>query len=262
MKFDTTVCVLFYGDHPDLARRVLTPLRALFREGVEFRVGCNEVSDRTLGVLAEFFGCDRMLSATGTTKFHFGDELDHTFYAHRPQIFKYPLMRRLFWDDDGVALPLHTKYVMWFDDDSYLTTNRPVDWLEEVEQFMKNCDLAGDLWFPKPGLSMNQCAWAASRPWANGKQVRTGHKPRFATGGWWIARTEMLREYDWPDPDISHNGGDVMLGLLMELNGRRLAKFNHGVAINADAEGRNSRAKRRGYSGPPVGSGYRNEEAL
>ena len=47
-----------------------------------------------------------------------------------------------------------------------------------------------------------------------------------------------------------------MLGELLRQQGLRIKKFNTGVAVNADENGRESRSKKRGYDSPPIGYNF------
>ena len=168
-------------------------------------------------------------------------------------LFKYPMMRRLLYDFEPIATP----FLLWFDDDSYIKDTNLVSWLGEVETAMADADMIGSLYKTKEGYRGGQVDWIRSRPWYNGVPVKTGDRHDFATGGWWCLRTEVLYKYNWPDLDIRHRGGDVMLGELCRQQGLRLKRFKDGVAINADDFGRESEAKRRGHDEPPVGHSYR-----
>lgn len=166
-----------------------------------------------------------------------------------PQIFKYPMMRKLFYDK-----PINTDYVMWFDDDSFIKEENLISWLDLVESHMKDCDMLGSVYMIKYGL--DQMSWVRQQPWYTGKEI--SDKPKFATGGWWCIRTEVLKKFDWPVKQIKHCGGDVALGVLLNQNNLKLKHFNKGVAINANLEGKESSAERRGASKVevPIGKGF------
>jgi hypothetical protein len=67
-------------------------------------------------------------------------------------------------------------------------------------------------------------------PWYTGKAVPA--KPSFVTGGWWLAKTEFLSLWDYPFPELYHNGGDTILGEVCRQQGLALGKFKKGVLIN------------------------------
>jgi len=114
--------------------------------------------------------------------------------------------------------------------------------------------MLGEVW--RYGLGGNQHLWVRDQPWYAGKPVPAGHKVKFVTGGWWTIRTEVIRKYDWPVPELDHRGGDVMLGELFRQQELGMKHFNHGVAINADAAGVSSRSPKRGYDSRPIGYSY------
>jgi hypothetical protein len=51
---------------------------------------------------------------------------------------------------------------------------------------------------------------------------------------------------------LKHRGGDVLLGELMSHAGLKLVRYNTGIGINSDSEGKESQSKRRGYDEPPI----------
>ena len=225
----TTVCCLLYGDYPKLAYRCLKPISELYHKGTEVRLACNEVSDATSKVISDLFA----------------DSLKYLKY--NPQIYKYPAMRELF-----KLKPLNTDYVMWFDDDSYITNSDPVKWLYDVETFMKNtgADMAGSLY--QVYSTPRQIEWRRLHcPWF--KQNKASNKTKFATGGWWIIKAGIINKYNWPHTDLKHRGGDVLLGELMLHESLKLVNYKSGIAINADESGKESASKRRGYDEKPIG---------
>lgn len=228
-----TVCVLLYGDFLNLARRCLDPVFKLYESGlVDLRIGFNEVAQSTL---------DYVSSKT--------PKVEHSWTAN-PQIYKYPMMRQMFHSEK-----LKTPYVMWFDDDSYIK-DEPVEWIKKVESEMADCDMLGSVYTIPYGNDQKE--WCKTQPWYTGKPL--SDKPRFATGGWWCVRTDVLTKFDWPLQQLKHCGGDVALGVLLNQNGLKLKHFNKGVAINANAQGKESAAERRGASKTekPIGKGFTN----
>lgn len=244
----TTVCALLYGDYPDLARRCLTPIARLLDDGrIELRLGMNECSPETFAVVRELLKCDAHPGAP-TEPYHFTQvsaDRELLIEAVRPQLYKYPMMRRLF-----TARPLTTEFVMWFDDDSYIKNADPGVWLTGMESLAEKTDMIGSVYSIK--IPPQQRAWIERQPWYAGKPVPISGK--FATGGWWVLRSELIRQYNWPLEALRHRGGDVMLGQLLLQKGLSLTSYNAGVAINADAEGRESKSVRRGFDEPPIGT--------
>jgi hypothetical protein len=218
----TTVCVLMYGNFVGLAMRCLDPLFKLHSLGlINLRLGFNEVSSHTLGYANDYKG-------------------DVLKYECNPQIYKYPMMRKMF-NEPAVD----TEFTMWFDDDSFITETQDLaGWLNRVESSMSDCDMLGSV-YTIPYTS-NQKEWCKTQPWYTGKPLKD--KPNFATGGWWTIRTSVLKKFDWPIVELKHCGGDVALGVLLDQNNLRLKHFKKGVAINADGNGKESASPRRGAS--------------
>ena len=225
-----TVCVLLYGDYPQLASRCLQSLVDVIGvDELNIRVGMNQVSPAIREWVQAWLPSERVFLSEDDAR-------------------KYPMMRRMFYGD----APIETPYTMWFDDDSYLVRQAGAGpWLQMVEQAMVNADLIGSIY--KMGFQGDQKEFIRRQPWYTGKDPTQRKSFRFATGGWWTARTDILRKYDYPWPDLGHNGGDVMLGELCLQQNLRLRHFNTGVKINADDNGKESASKRRGLSNRPYG---------
>jgi hypothetical protein len=220
-----TLVALLYGDYPQLAERCLTPLSRLSKSGIPILIGANEISEATADVVKSL-------------------DLEITVKAS-PQIYKYPMMRKL-------LRSVKTDYVMWFDDDSWITDDMPETWLKIVELRMRSeeADALGSKY--GQNLTDRQLEWIKTRKWYREKPLN--RRAMFLQGGWWVARMSMLKELDWPDKDIRHRGGDVMMGVAMVQNDKVVLQYRQGVAINADSNGQESASKRRGYNEPPVGA--------
>lgn len=223
MKF--LVLALFYGDHSQLARRCAMSLRALWNTGrVDLRLGLNEPSPRTLAVL------DELLPGVPRT-------------VCTPQIYKYPMMRRLVREYEGDAT-----HMMWFDDDSCLLPGLDVTgWLRTVSARAGQAHGSlGSLYTQK--LTEAQRAWVRAQPWYAGREVP--QEIVFNTGGWTVVPLALMRRHDWPDADLRHAAGDISLGALLHQHGLAPEPFRVGLAINADENLRESEARRRGVTEP------------
>jgi hypothetical protein len=214
------VLALFYGDHPELALRCARTLRALRDTGqVDLRIGLNEVSARSRAVLDELLP---------------GVEAE----TADPQIYKCPMMRRLLAGYRGDAT-----HMMWFDDDSCLMPGVQVlPWLRAVAMRAADAPALGSLY--RQQLTPPQRDWVRRQPWFTGREVPEAVE--FPTGGWTVAPLDLMRRFDWPGPDLGHNGSDLVLGALLHQQGLAPQNFRMGLAINADAELRESEAPRRG----------------
>lgn len=224
------VCALFYGDFPALAQRCALSLRALHDTGaVDLRIGLNEVSAASRAVIeATLPGVE-------------------TLHAD-PQIYKYPMMRRLVHGYTGDAT-----HLMWFDDDSCLVPGIDVArWLQAVAGAAQATrGVLGAAWLRVQ--TQPEREWIQAQPWYTGRALPEA--TRFATGGWFVAPLALLRRFDWPPPALRHNGGDVALGALCHQQGLEVVACHGGIAINADDSLAASSAPRRGFSEPPLGLG-------
>lgn len=228
--------VLGYGDHPELLGRCLESLVTRPHARLDrLTIALNAPSDRTYGEALRWL---RHLRLT-----------PNALHASRENRRKYPVMRDLLRKDWSGS-----EFVMWFDDDSCLRPETSADWWDDVYEAARDMDFVGRRLYC--GLGGAQAAYVRSRPWYRGVPVVRGWRVPFPVGGWWVARRSVLLEHDWPPPDLGHNGGDVMLGALIQQQGLRFHHWHHGVAVNADEQLRDDKCPRRGVSEPPLGSDY------
>lgn len=239
MSSRVTLCALLYGDYPVLARRCLAPIRQLsVAAGLEVRIGMNAVSDATRDVVADVF------RGYGPTPI---------VIDSRDNILKYPMMRRLLYEEaGGVTTPL----VMWFDDDAYL--EMPTEgWLQGMFARMPGVPsavLLGSVY--RQSWLGQQREWVRAQPWYQGKDPTLRPKIQFAQGSWWLADMGFLRHIGYPWAELRHRGGDTMLGEAVFQAGYRLVHDHTAVAVNADAFGRHSKSKRRGVDEPSLGVNF------
>lgn len=231
------ICVLFYGTDDYcyyLAQRVLNaPMSKLAELGVEFRFGFNAVGDRTRQFVQKKIATD----------------FYRALVVDCPQnIFKYPMMRRLFYDQ-----PIQRQFVMWFDDNSHLLQDVDAEqWLQRISRQLNACRVLGSVYTGK--LVGNQKAWIANQPWYRGKEPSDYVK--YVADSWWTAQAEDIVKNDWPSPDIKHHGGDIMLGEFCRQQDLSVCHFRDGVAINTNSSGVEGAKNRRGFDAPPVGFFY------
>jgi len=236
LDHDVTICVLLYGDFPDYAARCLNSIfNHVGADGI--RVWGNAVEQRTEALLDGFI--DRGLL-----------RIENVVLSSVNRC-KYPVIREFIFNED---YQVRTNYMMWFDDDSYVATTHP-DWLPTVMSRAKRHDVTGSPF--TCSLTANQKRWARAQPWYRDKPIPM--RTLFAVGGWWVARCSTFRAFNWPLPELRHNGGDVVLGELMHQNNLSLGRYSAGVKVNADWDGVEAKAERRGYREPPIGSHYRGE---
>jgi hypothetical protein len=236
---DFTVCVLLYGEHTTLAKRCLDSIMGVpWLGSVNIVIGMNAVCEDTRQFVYDTHG-----NRDGSTVFD-----------SEKNLCKYPMMRHMFYDETNGALL--TEHVMWFDDDSYIipggvATN--AGWLSLLRQDMQT---RGDMLGSKFTLRWqgDQKQWVRQQPWYNPDAGTDTKLLTFITGGWWVAKSAMLRACGYPWQSLSHNGGDSMFGEMCRHTGYKQGAYvRGGVAINADEYGVSHIAKRRGVSEPVIG---------
>ena len=237
LQFPVTVCGLTYGAHHELAIRCLEGLyRHLDHRLFKLRYALNEPTDETrarvLAFLEDKSNVERVYEAT-------------------PQVYKYPMMRRMFHDSE---LPLSTDWVMWFDDDSHvvdrdwiLRLGRKVDdvFLNQDERYPKGYHMFGKVYYFH--LRGNQWDWLKQADWYGGRKLNQDHSKRppmdksdFCTGGFWLVTKEAIMAANWPDARLRHRGGDIWMGVALQQQGYGVAQMHQGVLI--------SDAKQRGFN--------------
>lgn len=224
------VYALLYGDYPLLHRRLLGSLER-FSNSVDIRLWCNTLGPASRKIVD---ACGRSIRV----------------YHSSENVPKYKVMRELFSECKG---PEHSPsdWVVWFDDDAHIVSN---DWLIRMESYIQSHPEAvyvGQPWFVHhlPG----QWDFIKASPWFKGREpemVPASAKRvpgvTFAQGSYWWLRGDVLRNLDWPDVRLSHNGGDTLLGEAIRQAGLPFHKYCYGVKLND--------APRRGLRERPAGS--------
>lgn len=212
------ICILFYGagdKHLALAQRVLNkPMRLLAERNIEFRFGCNAVGNDTRNFLQ-----------TQLSRYYRSAKVVEQI----PNIFKYPMMRRMFKFED-ISAPI----TMWFDHDSYIDPDIDVEhWLGRITKQLSGCDMVGSV--QKSRLTDAQRDWVMRQPWATHEATTT--YVQHAIGSWWAINTDILRQYDWPPTNLQQKDGDVLLGELFKQQNLHLCHFRDGLRINVNEAG-------------------------
>ena len=210
-----TICVLFYGDHPQLCRRFLENIyRYTDPAAFHLRAGMNAVckeTDTLLHEASEQYG-------------------NITLFPSSRNLFKCPMMNRMFHDP-----PLGTQWTVWFDDDSYVT--RP-SWMLDLALAMEKspeAELFGSL--RAVHVSSHLEKFILSARWYCGVPrhiLQNTECPLivFPVGGFWAIRTARILETQWPDPRLKHFEDDYLMGEAMRQQGVRMAHYESGVCIN------------------------------
>lgn len=224
------VNILCYGDHHDLAVRCLSSIllsaewSLIDRVQVALNAPCEATRAYAHAWCASLPVPSAVLEEEG-----------------RRNVGKYPMMRRMFHGDRPAAASTR---VMWFDDDSFIRPGQSGRWWSRAYEAALGCTLLGSV-YSQPVLG-DQARAVRDQPWYAGRAIPP--RFRFVQGAWWVADPLFLARWDYPFPALHHKGGDVMLGELCRQQCAGVRHFNDGVAINADAEGRESKSPRRGLS--------------
>lgn len=226
--------VLCYGPHTDLARRCLGSFdRASAGDWADVRdvrIGLNDVCPETLQYVKQWCMA-----------------LPVPCYLFQPEknVGKYPLMTRMFHQ-----LPLTAPWTLWFDDDSHVTSTDSVSWFRQLLPAVQQHDPGAEAFGIKKGMAYlnQQQAWVMRQPWFAGRILQP--KVIFFNGGFWGVKTEILKKWRWPIPELIHNGGDTMFGELLRQQAHTVVYGDFGVSGN-DGPRRN-----KPFNRAPVGYHY------
>lgn len=161
---------------------------------------------------------------------------------------KYKVLRYVFHDED---YPIETPWVIWFDDDAIITD---ADWFERTQRFIQahepNVHFFGQQL--RRGHQPGYKAFLKQARWYTGRAPQQLRDPgyrgpgiTFVQGSYWWLKTDAMRQINWPDHRLSHNGGDTLLSEALWQQHIKQHDFHYGVAINS--------APRRGLSESPAG---------
>jgi hypothetical protein len=213
-----TICVLLFGtEHHALHRRCLNSIVSTVPPSrMDLRVATNQVGLETVNYL-------RSLPIT-------------KIYPDQKARRKYPAMRQMFYDKKD---PIDTRYVVWYDDDSYV---RNQAWLALLCECIKAQDakekvgMYGSLmWHPlKHPQGKDPKAWFRAAKWyrdqpfrdQRGRGTPNGNKIHFCVGGFWAISLEAMKACDIPCTRLNHNGGDICIGEQLWQGGYAMKSFN------------------------------------
>lgn len=217
-----TIFALLFGDHHELHRRCLNSIvETVPPSRMDLRVGANQICLETRNYL-------RSLPIT-------------KIYENTKVRRKYGAMREMFYDPNT---PIGTKWVIWFDDDSYV---RNPQWLG-----MLGAAITGEqdpkvamfgvrmLHVFKPGRKgKDPRKWFQNASWWRGLHFRTkqgadapnGNTIHFIVGGFWALKTDAIAACEIPDMRLNHNGGDICIGEQLHQNDYGIRLFNRNKEI-------------------------------
>lgn len=235
-----TFTLLYGRDHFGLHKRLIDSFHRAMPDEMVFHVVLNEV------------GPDSAKLVEGLRERFAGVHL----YTTEKNTPKYDLMRSMFqpFKDQDMGVD----WIVWFDDDSHIVDDawwpRTTAWLADRPDAV----YAGQPWFVD--WRGGQASFIQEASWYRGEPpAMVGHKKKrpgidFAQGAYWWLKVSLMRELNWPDPRIHHNGGDTMLGEAVRQQGlpfHRMPFHCFGVKVND--------AKRRGYAEAPAGCDNKGE---
>jgi hypothetical protein len=219
------VCALFYGNYPQLHRRLLLGLEQYVPAPASFFFWLNEVCPETRADMDAFAARRERVTLVPSAE-------------NTP---KYAAMRSLF-----SRTPVSEfDWLVWFDDDTVI---HAADWAVRTERYVtehlrENICYIGQCWLVPYLLQHNAIKSAA---WYRGRldPVPRPKHLRFATGSYWWLRNDVRAALNWPDVRLVHNGGDTLLAAAVYQAGLPFHDYSYGVKPND--------AKRRGRSDPPL----------
>ena len=232
-KFVTIYCLL-YGNFHELHKRLLNSLlNWLPYKDANVVIWCNTVCPATIVWLYK--------QARANWRW-----IDSSM-----NVPKYEVMRRLFHEQ---AVP-ETPWLLWLDDDTHIVAD---DWWDKTVEYIQkrqaeNICYVGQYWYVHHLPGQEEFIKAAK--WYKGVSLELHatrnpkvRKPgiKFVTGSYVWLRTDVMRQLDWPDPRLVHNGGDTLLGEAIRQQGLPRHHFCYGVKVND--------GKRRGLSDSPAGA--------
>lgn len=210
-----SVCAVLYGDYLPLAEKLLESLR-VNAHVEDIRLGLNSVSVETRDYV-HHWAMEQMRS--------------QPVFIFEPtgnaNVGKYPLMRQMFRYGDIADR------IMWFDDDSYIDMAAGIAWWNDADQISRKATQVGAI--HSIIQRSKQFEVIQRQPWFSGKPVNGRHRYRFITGGWWIGKSDFLLRWDYPFPDLYHNGGDSILGELLRQRNQPLQGFPGRMQCHCEA---------------------------
>lgn len=220
-KFNT-ICLLMYGDYPELHRVAVGGLMRSDLRYSDVRIWCNVVCVESLRML--------LTALPSGWWIYINDE-------NRP---KYRLMRDMVHDG---SCPIETPWVTWLDDDTLLMKPNWAIYTREHLLAHRNIDFCGKetngRFYPGAYNVVKSASWYTGARFGKGIS-------RHVYGAYWWSKTEIMRELDWPDRRLSHNGGDWLLSEALRQQGYTQADLSYGIKVQLHA-------KRRGLSEVSVG---------
>ena len=228
---DICVCT-FSSDHTEandhfnlITRCLLSIVNNTDPSLYALHVGCNNLSLRAMAFV------DWLVSCYGAKKYIGKPSKDVNGYAIYP---KYPLMAEMYDASDS-------EWVVWFDDDSYVTA---ADWLEKLEDKINETPIAdqfGEQSLIVLSLSHKQ-QWIEPSDWYTAGKINYQNFPEgkrivspCIVGGFYTISRKAIDVCRIPDSRLVHNNGDWTTGMALHHQGFKIADHKYGIVINNNA---------------------------
>ena len=226
-KIPVDICVCtFSSDHTEsndhfnlITRCLLSVVNNTDPSLYTLHIGCNNLSLRAMAFV------DWLVSCYGAKKYIGNPSKDVSGRTIYP---KYPLMADMY---DAT----HSEWVVWFDDDCYVTAS---DWLEKLEDKINetpDADQFGDEALIVLSLSHQQ-QWIEPSTWYTPGKIECQNFPEgvrivspFIIGGFYAISRNAINVCRIPDPRLVHNNGDWTTGMALDHQGFKIANHMYGV---------------------------------
>ena len=230
MPVDICICT-FSSDHSEandhfnlITRCLLSVVNNTDPSLYTLHIGCINLSFRAMAFV------DWLVSCYGARKYIGSPSKDVNGRTIYP---KYPLMVEMY--DSSIG-----KWVVWFDDDCYVTAS---DWLEKLEDKINKTPMAdqfGDESLIVVSLS-HQKNWIEPSYWYTPGKIEYHNFPErkrivspFIRGGVYAISRNAIEVCRIPDPRLVHNNGDWTTGIALHHQGFKIANHMYGVRIGDD----------------------------
>ena len=201
MDLRVTVCVLLYGNYPELARQVIHSIVSnCDKRSYKLIVGCNACCRETLDFINSV------------------EQIDETIISEE-NLNKCPMQRQMFKLVD-------TEFVWWFDDDSQIIENDALDRrLALADAAPQTTVLWGPLFYWNDqgqfNFGIDVSPWIRSQAWYSREPIPCDPSGKwvFIIGGCWFARTSILQHLNWPPESFVKPGDDAIFCEAMRQSG-------------------------------------------
>ena len=127
----------------------------------------------------------------------------------------------------------YEKYFMWFDADTKLDADVSASrWLARSIRQLRVADLVGAVY--RSPVADQHCDWLQKRI-CNHRAICPKYV-NYVASNWFVTRRNFFSDLRWPDPLVSDDDMDVLLGLLMHAKKFRVNHFRDNVRHGTNSE--------------------------